>query len=144
MWLQVTAWREATAEDYPAIQACHRRLEALAGQRLDLLPFDAPSALDWMIAEDDGEVVQFALLEKLIEFRMGGFHPEALQQMIALAPEIFRHSRAAGARYLHCCVPPEFERHIARKLLKAGLYKSRNALYAADLRSPSMRPPDLP
>lgn len=138
------AWREAKAADYPQIMACHVRLENLLGRKLDLLPFDAPSILVWLVAEEDGEIVQFAQLEKLIEFRMAGFHPEALNQMIELAPSIFSLSRVAGARWLHCCVPPEVEKKIARKLKRAGLSKSPNSLYAVDLRFPNMRLPDLP
>ena len=130
-----TVWREATAEDYPSIVFCHRELESLAGEELDLPSFDHPAILQWLVAERGGEVVQFALIEKLVEFRMSGCDRDALKSMVhEVGPVILKRTRDAGIRYLHCCVPPKFEKNIARHLKRAHVVKSRNQLYVADLR----------
>jgi hypothetical protein len=127
-------WRAATAEDYPGIQQCHHSLEAELGLELDLPAFDAPAILSWLVADRAGEIVQFAALERLVEFRMAGCDREALKELMTLAPEIMRNTKAAGVRFIHVCVPPEVEKRIARKLKKVGIHRSTSVLYAADLR----------
>lgn len=127
-------WREAKAEDYPAIQLCHRALEERLGKKFDLAKFDDPAILGWMVAERDGVVVQFLTLEKALELKMGGFDAEALDRLIEEAGEITEPARKAGIRWIHCPVPAEVEKPISRYLRRAQFYKSPNILFAADLR----------
>ena len=128
-------WREARVEDYPEIIFCHRDLEALAGETLDLPAFDHPAVLQWLVAERDGKIVQFAYVEKLVEMKMGGCDKEAMRSMVhTMGPQILVATRAAKIRWLHVTVPPKFVRTIARHLKRAGVPKSPNILFSADLR----------
>jgi hypothetical protein len=129
-----TVWREATEEDYPSIIQCHQESERRIGKELDLPSFDCPAVLAWMVAERDGEIVQFGYMEKLVEWKMGGHDRQALDGAIAMAPDVFSVTRAAGSRWLHCPVPKELVRPISRELNRAGLYESPNVLFVGDLR----------
>lgn len=129
-----TVWRVALDTDYPAIVACHQQLEQKLGTELDLPRFDAPSILAWMVAVRDEQIVQFYFIERCVELRMGGMDHEALQALIQDAPAILGATRDAGIRFMHCCVPPDVEENIGRHLGRAGLYRSPNILFAADLR----------
>lgn len=130
----MTTWREGKLEDYIGILKCHHQLEQKMGVELDLPTFKHPSVLTWLVAERNGEIVQFVVLERLVEARLGGCDREALQELIKEAPGILASTKRAGVRYLHVCVPPTVEKQVARKLKKAKIFKSDNALYTADLR----------
>jgi len=130
----VTTWREATLEDYAGILKCHHTLEQKMGMELDLPKFSNPAVLAWLVAERNGEIVQFVVIERLVEARMGGCDREALQELMKQAPKIMADTRRAGIRFLHMCVPPQVEKQVARKLKKVKIFKSPNSLYCADLR----------
>jgi hypothetical protein len=130
-----TAWRSATIADYPSIQQCHHRIEEKLGEEMDLPAFAHPAILAWLVAERDGEIVQFAALERLVEFRMGGCDREAMQELLkTMGPDILRDTKAAGIRFIHICVPPTVEKQVARKLKKLKIERSPNSFYVADLR----------
>jgi hypothetical protein len=87
-----------------------------------------------LVAERDGEIVQFMVLERLVEMRMGGSDVEALQELIKEAPAILAATKQSGIRYLHCCVPIELADSIGRHLKEADIHRSANNLFVADLR----------
>lgn len=130
----MTKWREGNLEDYIGILKCHHALEQKLGVTLDLPKFSDPAILTWLVAERDGEIVQFAVMEGLVEFRMGGCDREALQELMKDAPGILKQTQSFGPRFIHICVPPAVEKQVARKLKRVGIHKSENALYTADLR----------
>ena len=131
----MTIWRQGALEDYAGILKCHHALERKLGVELDLPNFSDPAVLTWLVAERNGEIVQFAVFERLVEFRMGGSDREAMQELIEQAPVFLQQTARAGVRYLHCPVPPEVEKQVARKLKRAGITRSPNVLYSAYLRS---------
>lgn len=116
------------------ILKCHHKLEEKLGVELDLPNFHHPAILRWRVAERNGEIVQFLMIEKLLEFRTGGFDREAMQELLKEAPGIMAETKRAGIRYMHTSIPLEVEKPVARKLKKVGIYRSPNALYVADLR----------
>ena len=128
-------WRAATVEDYPGIEQCHHALEAKLGEEMDLPAFAHPGILAWFVAEREGQIVQFATLEGVVEFRMGGCDREALKEfMETMAPDILTETRRKRIRFIHLPVPPSVEKQVARKLKKLSIRRSPNSLYVADLR----------
>lgn len=130
----MTKWRDATLEDYAGILKCHHALEQKLGMELDLPEFTHPAILSWRVAERNGEIVQFLMIEKLLEFRTGGFDREAMEELLKEAPGIIAETKRAGIRFMHTSIPPAVEKPVARKLKKVGIHRSPNVLYVADLR----------
>lgn len=102
---------------------------------MDLPAFAHPSMLAWFVGERDGVIVQFAALEGIVEFRMGGCDREALSEfMKTMALDILANTKAAKTRFIHLPVPPSVEKQVARKLKKFPIHRSPNSFYVADLR----------
>jgi hypothetical protein len=129
-----TVWRQGTLEDYAGILKCHHELEDKLGQEMDLPKFSDPAVLVWMVAERDGEIVQFLTMERLVEMRMGGDDVEALQELIKQAPAVLAKTRQAGVRFLNCPVPRAMEKNIGRHLKPVGFHPEQNVVFVAILR----------
>lgn len=130
----MTTWREAKAADYGGIERCHRQMETRLGESLDLPRFDDPAILSWLVAERDGEIVQFGYFEKLVEFKMGGLDREAIAELIARSDSIVALTARAGVRFIHIPVPGQVAKPVGRYLGRAHFDRSPNVLFSRRLR----------
>lgn len=131
--------RPATADDWPAIQACHAEIEALVGHALDLPSFGDPAILEWVVVEDEvGKIIGGLYLEKSVRQCHFGRDPRATVAMNSWQSGILASSKAAGVRFVHISVPTEVPgwMEISRHLEESG-YEPRPTLFdhMADLRT---------
>jgi len=135
--MKLSAVRIATPEDMPSIEQCHREIEALVGEGLDLPKVDDPAILEYFVAEKDGQVIGAMYLEKSVRMCFVGTSAEATAAFRAETDFILASSRAAGVRFVHCSIwgsLPEAG-SISKQLNKSGFEPKPELLdHMCDLR----------
>jgi len=129
--------RQATAQDWPAIQQLHR--EHQAAQETDYeLPYLFGPAIAVALAgvDEDGAIRNCIYVERIAELRFVGCDPRATafgRREIAGLTYVLK---LQGFRWLECFVPRPLQRMIEKPLRKAGFacVDRELAHYTKDLR----------
>jgi hypothetical protein len=104
-----------------AIRRLHAETEKLIGMKMDLPEVGDPAILGFWVIEVNGVVVRAWYAEKCIEYCQIGAS--------SFSAEVFRHRETifqgaaqAGARYIHCNVPPQLDSWFGRTLFRLMLW----------------------
>jgi hypothetical protein len=119
--------RDATAEDYPAIQAIHREM----GMEYELGAIESPLFLVRKVAVDDaGNVVGACLLRAALETMLLLLPKlnarEKMTAMISMQPEVLADAWSLGLDSVEARIPIEVERRFQKRLCRLGWSRNRD------------------
>ena len=131
------ALRQATVQDWPAIQQLHRAHQAAQGTHYELPYLFGPAiAIALVGVEEDGAIRSCIYVERIAELRFVGCDPKATafgQREIAGLSYVLK---LQGFRWLECFVPRPLKQMIQKPLRRAGFacVDRELAHFAKDLR----------
>jgi hypothetical protein len=115
------ALRQATHEDWPAIQQLHREHQSKQGTNYELPWLFGPAiAVALVGVEDEGAIRNCVYVEMIAELRFVGCDPKATAFCRREVERLSYMLKFQGFRWLECFVPRQFRKAIRKPLERAG------------------------
>jgi hypothetical protein len=129
--------RQATAEDWPAIQRLHREHQAAQATNYELPNLFGPAIAIALVGEEAGGAIRNCIyVETIAELRFVGCDPKATAFGRREIEGLSYVLRLQGFRWLECFVPRPLKKMIQKPLRRAGFdcVDRELAHFAKDLR----------
>jgi hypothetical protein len=133
-------YRDATKEDWPAIQALHAQQQEQQGTKYELPELNKLTTAQIPIVlvgeDEDGVIRNCFYCEAVAELRFVGCDPRATALSQREADGLCYVLKAKGFRYLECFVPRQLKEAIAKPLKRARFESKDEELsyFSRDLR----------
>lgn len=133
----IVTWREATADDRPALEAIQQEMNQRLGKDYELPDLDGKSIMTAMVAEFEGQIIGMAYVEVVEELKFCTTDPRFSAVFRRDQwPGIIADSKEQGIRWIQMPVPKHADKRIAKALKhkRVGMDASESDFFIKDLR----------
>ncbi len=98
---------------------------------MDLPAFEDEAILQWLVVEQDGEIIGGCYFEKTVEQVHFGLDARATAAIQGVLPEVHASCWDAGVRSIFLCVPKEMDtaENIGRHVERSGFEKRDDVVF---------------